>query len=84
MLYQGNGNESVDGVYERERLRRRARKLGLRLVKPRVQRSEAADHSVAPVPTRGPLHKPIREGSCGRNSTNAADRAADAKASKSG
>jgi hypothetical protein len=48
MLYQGNGNDSVDGVYERERLRRRAKKLGLRLVKPRVQRPEAVSHSVAP------------------------------------
>jgi hypothetical protein len=48
MLYQGNGNDSVDGVYERERLRRMAKKLGLRLVKPSVQRSEAANHSVAP------------------------------------
>ena len=33
MSYQGNGSEAVSGVYERERLRRRARKLGLRLVK---------------------------------------------------
>jgi hypothetical protein len=54
MLYQGNGNDSVDGVYERERLRRRAKKLGLRLVKPRVQRSGAMSHSVAPGPDARP------------------------------
>jgi hypothetical protein len=54
MLDQGNGNDSVDGVYERERLRRRAKRLGLRLVKPRVQRSEAANHSVAPGPDARP------------------------------
>lgn len=44
MLHQGNGNEPVDGVYERERLRRRARKLGLRLVKATV-RSQQMTHS---------------------------------------
>jgi hypothetical protein len=54
MLYQGNGNDSVDGVYERERLRRRAKKLGLRLVKPSVQRSEAASHSAASGPDAQP------------------------------
>ena len=47
MLYQGNGSESVSGVYERERLRRRARKLGLRLVKTNQRRSEYPDHSTA-------------------------------------
>jgi hypothetical protein len=45
MLYQGNGNDLVDGVYERAHLRRRAKKLGLRLVKPRVRRSEGANHA---------------------------------------
>ncbi len=40
MLYQGNGSESVSGVYERERLRSRARKLGLRLVKTNQRRPE--------------------------------------------
>ncbi len=54
MLDQGNGNDSVDGVYERERLRRMAKKLGLRLVKPREQRSEGANHSVAPDPDARP------------------------------
>ena len=51
MLRQGNGNESVDGVYERERLRRMARKLGLRLVKTNTaQRSEEPSHFVAQLP----------------------------------
>ena len=51
MLRQGNGNESVDGVYERERLRRMARKLGLRLVKTTTaQRPEEQSHFVAQLP----------------------------------
>lgn len=33
MLREGNGNGPYHGVDERERLRRRARKLGLRLLK---------------------------------------------------
>jgi hypothetical protein len=39
MFNQGNGNGSTEAVYERERLRSRAQKLGLRLVKTREQRS---------------------------------------------
>jgi hypothetical protein len=54
MLYQGNGNESVDGVYERERLRRMAKKLGLRLVKPRGQRSEETMQSATDGPGAPP------------------------------
>jgi len=43
-----NGNESVDGVYKRERLRRMARKLGLRLVKTTPeQRLDEPSHSAA-------------------------------------
>ena len=47
MWYQRNGNESVSGVYERERLRRMARKLGLRLVKTNTQHSEEPPHPAA-------------------------------------
>jgi hypothetical protein len=54
MLHQGNGNDSVDGVYEPERLRRMAKKLGLRLVKPRVQNSKETVHSVAEGPGAHP------------------------------
>jgi hypothetical protein len=48
MLHQENGTHSIDGVYERERLRSMAKKLGLRLVKRRVQRAEDTDPFVAP------------------------------------
>jgi hypothetical protein len=50
MLHQGNGNESVDGVYERERLRRMARKLGLRLVKTTGRRMDKPSHLAAQLP----------------------------------
>ncbi len=50
MLYQGNGSESVSGVYERDRLRRMARKLGLRLVKTNTQRPDEPPHSTADQP----------------------------------
>ena len=45
MLYQEKGNGSVSGVYERERLRRLARKLGLRLVKTNTKRPDEPAHS---------------------------------------
>lgn len=45
MLYQGNGSEAVSGIYERDRLRRRARKLGLHLVKTDKPSSETPSHS---------------------------------------
>jgi hypothetical protein len=40
MMLQRNWNRPVEGMYERERLRRRARTLGLHLVKPKGQRSQ--------------------------------------------
>jgi hypothetical protein len=49
MLNQRNGNGLAEGVYERERLRSRARKLGLHLVKTREQSAPDAAHS-APLP----------------------------------
>jgi hypothetical protein len=52
MLHQGNGNDSVDGFYERDRLRRMAKKLGLRLVKTQVRRSEETARSAALQPNR--------------------------------
>ena len=33
MRREGTGKEAIEGIYEPERLRRRARQLGLRLVK---------------------------------------------------
>lgn len=45
MLYEENSSESTSGVYERERLRRRARKLGLQLVKTSHPRSQEPTHS---------------------------------------
>jgi hypothetical protein len=40
MLSDGNGKGSFEGVYERARLRRMARKLGLRLVKSNPRRPQ--------------------------------------------
>jgi hypothetical protein len=65
MLHQGNGNESVSGVYERERLRRMARKLGLRLVKTNSQRSEEPAHSTT--------HQPIARRDTRSNAANAGE-----------
>jgi hypothetical protein len=45
MFNQGNGNGSTEVVYERERLRSRAQKLGLRLLKTREQSSQDAPHA---------------------------------------
>jgi len=47
MLHREKGNDSIDGVYERERLRRMAKKLGLSLVKARGRSSQKTRHSSA-------------------------------------
>lgn len=53
------GGEIIDKVYERERLRRRARQLGLRLIKFRKEPTQSRMRSrVSPGPALAPLVRP--------------------------